>query len=144
MLSRCFALSGYWRESGVIGTFFSKNLIMNTMKVIINPGSENTGGTIEQATVNAQEWLKSIHDEGFCEVQMKFKERYGTGNFLFVFTHRITQKEAFLEIHGFTEEECKEFIFHPRVYWNGSSTSNPKIEDWLADGFKYRIEYYSE
>lgn len=112
------------------------------MGIIINAGSENKGGTFEQAEMNAKEWLKSIHDEGFNEIEMKFIERQKDGDWLFHFTHLVTKKVATLEIHGFTKEECKQFMFHPRVYWNGSSTSDPKIEDWLCDGFKFRIEFY--
>lgn len=110
--------------------------------VIINPGSEYKGGTLEQAEENAKEWLKSIHDEGFPEVEMIFIEQYDKGNFLFHFKHPVTNKVATLEIHGFTEEQCTKFVFHPRVYWNGSSTSNPKVEDWLEEGFYFKIEYY--
>jgi hypothetical protein len=97
------------------------------MGIIINAGCENKGGTFEQAKINAEEWLKSIHEEGFLEVEMSFVEQHKDGD---------------LEIHGFTKEECQKFTFHPRVYWNGSSTADPKIENWLADGFKYRVEYY--
>ncbi|MEZ4908988.1 MAG: hypothetical protein R2771_15420 [Saprospiraceae bacterium] len=107
------------------------------MGIIINAGSENKGGIYEQAEINAKEWLKSIYDEGFKDVEMKFIESHKDGDWLFYFIHFITKKVATLEIHGFTEEECKQFVFHPRVYWNGSSTSNPKIEDWLSVGFKF-------
>lgn len=110
-------------------------------------GIENKGGTLEQAKINAEEWLKSIHEEGFIDVEMTFKEQYGEGGnflFLFEFTHSVTQKVATLEIHGFTEEQCKDFIFHPRVDWNGSSTANPKIEDWLTDEFRFKIVYYKK
>lgn len=110
--------------------------------MIINPGSENRGGTKEQAHINAEGWLKSIDKNGFPEVEMSFVEQVNGGNFLFNFTHQVTGKVATLEIHGFTPEECEEFIFGPRVYWNGSSCSDPKIEDWLEDGFDYRIQYY--
>lgn len=113
------------------------------MGIIINLGSENKGGTLHQAKINALEWLVSIHNAGFRDVGMTFIEQYPNGgNFLFHFTHSVTMKVATLEIHGFTKEQCEEFDFHPRVYWNGSSTANECIEDWLADGFKYRIEYY--
>ena len=108
---------------------------------------ENKGGTLEQAKINAEEWLKSIHEEGFIDVEMTFKERYGEGGnflFLFDFTHSVTKKVATLEIHGFTEEQCQKFVLHPRVYWNGSSTANPKIEDWLSDEFKFKIVYYKK
>ena len=112
------------------------------MGIIINAGSENKGGTFEQAKINAEEWLKSIHEEGFLEVEMSFVEQHKDGDFQFDFKHTVTQKVVSLEIHGFTKEECQKFVFHPRVYWNGSSTADPKIEDWLSDGFKYRVEYY--
>lgn len=112
------------------------------MPIIINPGSENKGGTLNQAKINAKRWLKIVHNEGFKEVDMKFIEQYpNNGNFLFHFTHKITKKVATLEIHGFTEEQCKKFMFHPRVYWQGSSTADPKIEDWISKEFTFRIKY---
>lgn len=112
--------------------------------VIINPGSENKGGTLEQAKINANKWLKNIHNEGFYEVNISEGKRLDDGDYEFIFTHNITKKEVKLHIHGFTEEECKKFIFHPRVYWNGSSTADPKIEDWLTDEYTYRIKYYKK
>lgn len=110
--------------------------------LIINPGSANKGGTKEQAQKNAERWLKLIHDEGFREVEMTGGELDSYGNYEFKFTHSVTKKVAILAIHGFTKKECEAFTFRPREYWNGCSTSNPKIEDWLEDGFDYRIEYY--
>jgi hypothetical protein len=112
------------------------------MAIIINAGSENKGGTFEQAEINAKEWLEIIHSQGFDEVEMEFIEQHKDGDFQFNFTHKVTGKVATLEIHGFTKEECQNFRFHPRVYWNGSSNADPKIEDWLNDGFKYRVEFY--
>ena len=109
--------------------------------MIINAGSENKGGTLEQAKRNANKWLKNIYSEGFLEVELKYIEE-NNGLFLFHFIHSVTKKVATLETHGFTDKECKEFMFYPRVYWNGCSVSDPKIENWLTDGFKYRIEYY--
>jgi len=113
--------------------------------MIINAGSENKVGDLKQAKRNAKKWINSIHSEGFLEVEMKFIEEYKgkyKGMFLFNFEHSVTKKVATLETHGFTDKECKEFMFYPRTYWNGCSTSDPKIEDWLPDDFKYRIEYY--
>lgn len=112
------------------------------MNIIINPGSENKGGSFKQALINANEWLEEIVKE-YPEVTMTTHEdRCGDdGNWNFTFTHGVTKKQVILEIHGFTKEECKQFIFHPRVYWNGSSTADPKIEDWLADDYTYRILY---
>lgn len=109
--------------------------------LIINPGSENKGGTFEQALTNAYEWLESVVKE-FPEVKMTTHEnRLGDGDWNFIFTHTITGKQVDLQIHGFTKKECEKFIFHPRVYWNGSSTADPKIEDWLSDDYTYRIIY---
>lgn len=112
------------------------------MGIIINAGSENKGGTFEQAEKNAKEWLDNIHLEGFLEVEMEFVEQHKDGDFQFNFIHKVTGKVATLEIHGFTKEQCQKFMFHHRVYWNGSSTADPKIEDWLTDGFKYSVEFY--
>ena len=109
--------------------------------MIINPGSENKGGSYKEAYKIAREWLMSIHAEGFPEVYFRFKEHIEDGNYVFVFTHRTTKVKVLLETHGFTYEECKKFMFRPRIYWNGSSTGNPKLEDWLTDKFTYRIVY---
>lgn len=109
--------------------------------IIINPGSENKGGTFEQARKNAYKWLKSIREE-YPEVRMTTHEqKTNDGDWIFNFRHMVTMKTAKLVIHGFTKKECDEFIFHPRVYWNGSSTADPKIEDWLTDEYKYRVLY---
>lgn len=112
------------------------------MNIIINPGSGNTGGTFEQAKLYAEELLKDIHMKGILEVEMSFVEQCEDGNFEFNFKHTVTGKVVSFETHGFTEEECEKFLFYPRTYWNGSSCRSPKIEDWLDEGFKYRIEYY--
>jgi len=113
--------------------------------IIINPGSENRGGTFKQALINAERWYKNIIKE-FPEVTMSTHEdRCGNngnyGNWNFIFTHGVTLKRVNLEIHGFTDEECEKFLFYPRAYWNGSSTANPEIEDWLTDDYTYRIVY---
>ena len=108
--------------------------------IIINPGSEIKGGTLEQATKNANKWLKSIHDGGFREVVMEF-EKECNGMFVYKFTHKVTNAISILEIHGFTEDECSAFIFRPRVYWNGSSTANCGIADWLTDEYTYKIVF---
>jgi len=112
------------------------------MAIVINPGSENVGGTFEQAEINAKRFLDSCHSEGLLEVEMEFVKKRQTGNFDFRFTHKVTGKVVELSTHGFTEEECGNFLFKPRIYWNGSSTADPKIEDFMADGFTYRVEFY--
>lgn len=112
------------------------------MAVIINPGSGPVdGGTLEVATANAQEWLDMIHADGMPEVEMAFIEQREDGRYHFLFTHPVTGKTADLEIHGLTAEQAKEFVFHPRVYWNGSSSGNPTIEDFKPEGWRYRIVF---
>lgn len=109
--------------------------------MIINAGSENKGGTFEQALKNANKWLEMMNED-FPEVTMSTEEnRLSDGDWEFIFTHGVTNKKALLQIHGFTKEECEKFVFHPRVYWNGSSTSEPEVEDWLTDDFKCRTIY---
>lgn len=109
--------------------------------MIINAGSENKGGTFKQALINAKEWESLIKKE-YPEVEMTTNEdRCSDGDWSFKFTHKVTGKCVELQIHGFTKEECEGFTFHPRVYWNGSSTADPKVEDWLTDNYTYRIVY---
>lgn len=109
--------------------------------IIINPGSKIKGGTLKQAEANAKCWLKDIHDKGLTDVVMtKGVDRDGL--FVFNFKHPITGVVVHLDTHGFTDEECQEFTFSPRVYWNGSSTANPKIEDWAKEGFRYKVAYF--
>ena len=69
------------------------------------------------------------------------ENRLSEGDWNFRFRHKITNKYIDLQIHGFTKKECDAFIFHPRVYWNGSSTAEPEITDWLTDEYQYRILY---
>lgn len=111
------------------------------MPIIINPGSEIKGGTLKQATNNANLWLDQIHENLFEEVSMEYAEMHH-GNYRFYFKHSVTEKINTLDIHGFTDEELEKYIFSPRIYWNGWSNEEPKIEDWLKDGYSYRIEFY--
>ena len=114
------------------------------MAFIINAGSQNKGGTLEQATRNAEQWLTNIHAEGFCDVKMEYVGQQSDGDFVFHFTHAVTGKVATLETHGLTKEQEDTFIYRPRVYWNGSSTADPQISDWLADGFDYEIKFFKK
>lgn len=110
--------------------------------VIINPGSNISKGTFEQALKNAKKWLDRIQEE-FGDVIMSEEENYdGEGRWRFEFVHLITCKVAYLDIHGFTEEECDKFVFYPRTYWQGSSTSDPCPDDWAGNGYKYKYVYY--
>jgi hypothetical protein len=107
--------------------------------------NKNKLGTIEQATINAKKWLENIHEEGFKEVEMQYVEYIeDMGVFLFHFTHRVTGKIATLYTQGLTDDERWAFIFKPKVYCNGSSTADPKVEDWLTDEYSYsrKITYF--
>jgi hypothetical protein len=114
------------------------------MSLIINAGSHQKGGTFEEAEKHAIEWLELLKNNGFYDIEMKFIEKRIDGNFHFEFKHKITGKIVNLETHGYTDEECKKFIFRPREYWNGSSTAGVEIKDWLSEGFNYKINYYKE
>lgn len=112
------------------------------MTLIINPGSENKGGTLEEATKIAESFLKGCKEEGIEDVEFKHVEDNTTENFVFVFTHAVTGVEVELKTHGFSPEQRDKFIFSPRVYWNGSSTANPQISDFLREGYSFRVQYF--
>lgn len=113
--------------------------------VLINPGSHVRGGTAEQALENARDWHRRMIEQGFTDVVLDEVPRqgppqYGSDRWTFAFRHTLTGREAELMIHGLSEGECGECgIFRPRVYWNGSSCSDPKWEDFLTDGFELAI-----
>ena len=113
------------------------------MIIMFNAGSENIGGTFEQAKNNAKMWLKSIHNDGFKEVVMSF-DKVEDGNYIFNFTHLVTGVKSYLRIHGFTNEEYQQFKYPPRTYWNGCSVSEPCAEDWLTNDFNYKVVYYKK
>ena len=112
------------------------------MSIIINPGSNITKGTFKQAKINAKQWLKLINLE-FPEVGMlETKENYdGEGRWRFEYQHKVTKAIATLDIHGFTDEEVKSFMFGARVYWQGSSVGDPSPEDWLTDEYDWFYAY---
>jgi hypothetical protein len=116
------------------------------MTVVLNGGVGLTAGikrgTYEQAIINAQGWLKNIQSE-FPEVriideQETYDVYYG---WVFRFIHTVTEKTAWLGIHGYTDEQVEVGSFFTRVWWNDSSTSDACIEDWLTNDFKYKIVY---
>ena len=49
----------------------------------------------------------------------------------------MTGAAVVLETHGIDDIAAyeRERVFVPRVYWNGSSISEPELEDWAAPGF---------
>ncbi len=109
--------------------------------LIINPGSHVEGGTVEQARINAQPFLDGIHKMGMGEVSIDPDPVYDDGRWTFVFRHPATGKTVLLQTHGLTDEECWKRLFIPRIYWDGSSTAEPQITDFLPDGWTYRVVF---
>lgn len=120
------------------------------MVMIINPGSKigtETKGwanTHKTARLYAYTWfLKPMLKDGFRDIEVIDTKQERDGRWLFIFKHTITNKEVELEVHGIDNLEAyqKQYIFTPRVYWNGSSSSNPELEQFSAEGFSPVMTY---
>jgi len=120
------------------------------MPIIINPGSGaiQTGSkwtnTHEVAKQNAYSWFyKPMLEQGFTDIKVEDTGKEQDGRWLFIFKHEVTGVSVELEIHGIDNLKNyeDEFIFTPRVYWNGSSSSNPELRDFKADGFEPVMSY---
>lgn len=109
--------------------------------VLINPGSHVEGGMEDQARINAFEWLHRMREHGITDVVIDNAEppAYSSGRWTFIFRHTLTGRTAELCIHGLTPTEVQERTFGARVYWNGSSCSDPTWEDFLAPRFEVGI-----
>lgn len=61
----------------------------------------------------------------------------GEGRWRFTFRHRVTGVLVYLDTHGIDQVDAyeRQHVFPPRVYWNGSSTGEPKLDDFVAPGF---------
>jgi hypothetical protein len=114
--------------------------------IIVNPGArlgdaQNADGwtnTYATAHVTATEWLAKMHAEGIADVGLvTADETEREGRWTFTYRHTVTGVEVELETHGIDDLEAykRQHIFEPRVYWCGSSTSNPSLEDFAAPGF---------
>ncbi len=121
------------------------------MSTFINPGSriaEPTTGwtnTFEQAKKEAETWLETMHEEGIVDVAIvNWDETESEGRWRFEFEHAVTRVRVTLATHGIDNltAYCKQALFAPRVYWNGSSSSSPDHADFAAPGFK--LTYVSE
>jgi hypothetical protein len=117
--------------------------------VFINPGSrigDNAIGwtnTHAHAGIHAAEWSQRMFAEGFTDIEVTDTGREENGRWVFKFRHTVTGKVVTLEQHGIDDLEAyeKQHIFSPRVYWNGSSSSSPSIEDFAAEGFVPVVTY---
>lgn len=113
--------------------------------MMINPGSrigaDQQGWTNTEAAaiVKAAEWLATMRGDGLADVDLLDGcTADGEGRWRFTFRHRVTGVEVVLETDGIDDVEAyqRQHIFPPRVYWNGSSSSDPKLEDFAAPGFE--------
>ena len=113
------------------------------MTLIINAGSRIGGdpqgwsNTVEEARRRAKEWLYRMRAEGFTDIEMLEPGDEADGRWLFVFRHTVTGVEVPLRMHGIDDLVAyeRQNIFSPRVYWNGSSSANPDLDDFAATGF---------
>ena len=113
------------------------------MTLIINPGSrigepgEGWTNTYETARGYAENWLAKMHAEGMTDVELLDGATEREGRWAFTFRHAVTGAIVKLEIHGIDNVSAyeKRHLFAPRVYWDGSSTSNPELENFTAPGF---------
>lgn len=112
------------------------------MNVIINPGSGAlTEGTIEQAWDNARLFFSAMQEDHIWDMILVGEpESDGKGRWKFTFEHSVTKVQKVLDVHGLNYETQKEdYLFWPRTYWDGSSCSTPKVQDFLAPGFRIAI-----
>lgn len=115
------------------------------MSLLINPGShigepgEGWTNTYPTALATAQEWLSHMAAEGLSDVELlPSEDTPREGRWTFWFHHKVTDVAVALETHGIDDVDAyeKRHIFTPRVYWNGSSTGSPELENFRAEGFE--------
>jgi hypothetical protein len=114
------------------------------MTLIINPGShigkpgEGWTNTYETARAEAERWLARMHADGMAGVELADGATERDGRWVFTFRHAVTGTTVELETHGIDNVEAyeRQHIFAPRIYWNGSSTSDPELEHFAAPGFR--------
>lgn len=107
---------------------------------------EGWSNTVETARETAARWLRQMHEEGMAEVVLLPGETVHSNRWCFRFRHTVTGVEAGLEVHGINDLVAyeKQHIFTPKTYWCGSSVGNPKIEDFLAPGFRVHQTFVPE
>jgi len=115
---------------------------------LINPGAhigastqaQGWTNTYEEAKRKVREWHDRMTEEGIRDVELILPgiPVNGEGRWTFLFRHTVTGVDVELETHGINDLDAyqRQHLFLPRVYWNGSSTSDPKPEDWAAPGFE--------
>jgi hypothetical protein len=115
--------------------------------IAINPGSdmpdrsEGDGWTsnYEGALAEAQRWLEAMRADGFgADVELVLPGAPLEGcRWRFWFRHTVTGVKRDLDTHGVNNLDAyrRRHIFDPRVYWRGSSCSDPELSDWGAPGY---------
>ena len=120
------------------------------MAFLINPGSggiavgEAWQNTEEQARINVYSWFyKPLLDRGYKDIEVINLHLQDGGRWQFKLRHNITKVEIPIECHGITNLEAytEQNIFGARVYYNGSSGSNPELTDFEANGFTPVLTY---
>lgn len=125
------------------------------MNLIINPGSElplaeaaiGWTNTHETAKRHAYDWFyKPMLEKGFTDIEVTDTGEENDGHWKFLFKHTITGVVVELETHGIDNVAAyeKQFVFTPRVYWKGSSVSDPELEQFAAEGFVPVMTYRAE
>jgi hypothetical protein len=113
------------------------------MTVLINPGSgpapDSGNGwtnTAEGAQKIAEQWLANMTADGIRDITLLPGSTEHEGHWTFRYQHAVTGAVVQLETTGIDHLDAyrRSHIFLPRQYWNGSSTSEPEITDWLTDG----------
>jgi hypothetical protein len=107
------------------------------MTVIVNPGSRinpSLPNSYERAQQYARKWLDQMRAEGISDIELIDNREFSDGRWRFRFRHLITGVTVNLDQHGLSDNDDKS-IFPTRVYWNGSSSANPSIEDFAAPGY---------
>lgn len=125
--------------------------------LIINPGSEpvDTDGqgwtnTYAGACAIAEDWLTKMRDAGIGhDVELVLPAPADTidppapdseGRWRFQYRHTVTDGTVELKTHGIDNLDAWAEgrilgSMGPRVYWKGSSSADPQLDDWAADGY---------
>lgn len=113
------------------------------MTAFINPGSRIGGdpqgwtNTVEKAIERVNAWSYMMLQDGCTDIEIGEPGVEDNGRWPFVFRHSVTGVEVVLMMHGISDLDAyqRQHTFTPRVYWNGSSSANPDLDDFAATGF---------
>ena len=126
------------------GATHAHNDMEGGMTLIINPGSrlgpdgDGWTNTYETAHKKAVEWLATMYEKGMTDVALLPDVRETEHRWVFTFRHAVTGVDVTLQIDGIDNVDtyCERYTFTPRAYWNGSSLSEPDLDDFAANGFE--------